>query len=214
MILKNLIVFEGLDGSGKTTQAKLLARHFVRPTLTAEPTNSCIGKLIRKALDGSVAINDAALPYLFATDRVDHLYRKDGLINSCKRGITICDRYILSSIAYAKDASVATKLNETFPIPEYIIFLSIPPEESFKRIADRSHDCLETLETQKRVARKYDALLKQYDNKTNIIKVDATACTRRIARCIWETLSRSNDSWARRGWLVNDETELSCEENK
>ena len=79
------IVLEGLDGSGTTTQAKKLHHHFqsnkIKSTLTCEPTDNAIGKLIRDMLTGKlyspesnrkIAPSEKALCLLFAADRLEH----------------------------------------------------------------------------------------------------------------------------------------------
>jgi dTMP kinase len=107
-----LIVLEGVDGSGTTTQARLLQASLlargVDCVLTAEPTPGPVGKLIRAALthslkadDGStpVTLDAATLALLFAADRSDHNRR---LIQpALQRGaVVISDRYTLSSLIY------------------------------------------------------------------------------------------------------------------
>ena len=68
---------EGIDGSGKTTQLKLLARRLEEagvPCLTTcEPTSGPIGKLLRQVLTGQVACDSRVVAPLFAADRLDHL---------------------------------------------------------------------------------------------------------------------------------------------
>lgn len=107
-----LIVLEGLDGSGTTTQAELLHRALNEAgqvaKLTREPTTGPVGVLIRQALRGELSAADgapvAALDYrsmalLFAADRCDHNQRL--IAPSLARGeIVISDRYTLSSLLY------------------------------------------------------------------------------------------------------------------
>lgn len=97
-----LIAFEGIDGTGKSTQAKLLAtwleQHKIPYLLTQEPTTDFYGKLLRKRLKdaNSDPLGDACL---FALDRSHHYY--DIILPAMmEQKIVLTDRYIDSSIAY------------------------------------------------------------------------------------------------------------------
>jgi dTMP kinase len=101
-----LIVIEGADGSGKTTQVRLLAERLGRANIThvvtAEPTRAPepVGDLIRSALTGQVTIRDSrAMQLLYAADRLEHV--ASVIEPALKRGeIVVCDRYDLSTIVY------------------------------------------------------------------------------------------------------------------
>lgn len=99
-----LIVVEGIDGSGKTTQAKEVVKMLNKKghdaAYTKEPTDQLIGQFIReKILSGKYAINPLALQYLFNADRVMHMEKMEEFL---KKGKTIVmDRYFWSSVAYA-----------------------------------------------------------------------------------------------------------------
>ena len=96
------IVFEGIDGAGKTTQAKLLADKIKMaggsPVLTAEPTTLPSGKELRRVLSGEIKKSDCEIATLFTLDRIAH--NKDpenGIEALLKKGQTvICDRYYYS----------------------------------------------------------------------------------------------------------------------
>jgi len=104
------IVFEGLDGSGSSTQAsklrdwlnraqKELILGKPRAQLTKEPTNNIIGGLIRGQLTGDWKTRPECLQLLFAADRSHHLERE--IIPLLKDGVTvISDRYFFSTIAF------------------------------------------------------------------------------------------------------------------
>ncbi|MEW5814514.1 MAG: dTMP kinase, partial [Spirochaetota bacterium] len=97
-ILKGFIVFEGLDGSGTTTQVRLLSEKLTEKGIpvwtTCEPTDRFIGKNIRKVLRGEEKIEPPALALLFAADRYDHIYNpSDGIITHIdKAEWVLCDR--------------------------------------------------------------------------------------------------------------------------
>lgn len=112
MILRNFIVFEGIDGAGTSTQLKLLkekkgTENFL---FTCEPTSSATGKFLRQMLKGDVAVKNETAAYLFAADRNEHINgclqieEKNlitGVKEACQKGnIVISDRYLFSSLAY------------------------------------------------------------------------------------------------------------------
>ena len=127
-ILKNFIVFEGLDGAGTSTQSKLLSKEIKNSYLTFEPTDGKIGSLIRDCLKKKINFDTLTQAFLFSADRAEHLYRKNGIIDRCKnKQIVISDRYLFSSFAYqAIDVSFEQilELNKNFPLPEMIFFLN------------------------------------------------------------------------------------------
>ena len=109
---KLFIVFEGIDSSGKTTQAELLKNHFIsieqQAVISPEPSNGIIGNLIRQALKKRIVFSskpdlfDEQMAYLFAADRHDHLYNDvDGVFKLIKDNYhVISTRYYFSSLAY------------------------------------------------------------------------------------------------------------------
>ena len=104
------VVLEGIDGAGTTTQAERLVTALraegYRASSTREPSDGPIGTMIRQALKGRLGLPNHAGPLgpqtltlLFAADRVDHLEAQ--VLPALDRGeIVICDRYVLSSLAY------------------------------------------------------------------------------------------------------------------
>ena len=126
-ILKNFIVFEGLDGAGTSTQSRLLSKEIKSSFLTFEPTDSKIGGLIRDCLKKKINFDTLTLAFLFSADRRDHLYKKNGIIDRCKQNqIVISDRYLFSSLAYQSidyPFDQILELNKYFPLPEVVFFL-------------------------------------------------------------------------------------------
>ena len=100
------VVYEGIDGSGTTTQAARLASYLrgrgVPVCETSEPTRGPFGAVIRQALEGRLEVDERALAVAFAADRYDHLFSTDrGIVDRLKAGTwVICDRYVLSSLVY------------------------------------------------------------------------------------------------------------------
>jgi len=168
-----LIVFEGIEGSGKTTASvnlqKYLTSRGYKAKWTREPTRSKIGMLIEDILTGQMAVAEEAIPLLFAADRADHTKRI--IMPWIKRGyIVIGDRYLHSSLAYQKSGMEKAfnpdwlkKINKYALDPNLIIFLDISPEEGLSRIGkgQRIQDdkFFEDLEAQKKIREAYHELL-------------------------------------------------------
>ena len=141
MILKNFIVFEGLDGAGTTTQSRLLSEKIKNSFLTFEPTNNNIGKIVRQALKKEITLTPETLAYLFAADRNEHINGIDGIKQKCLNNQTvICDRYIFSSLAYQTletDFEKIFFLSKDFPLPEILFFLNTDIEICQSRLKKR-----------------------------------------------------------------------------
>jgi dTMP kinase len=138
------LVFEGLDGSGGTTQLRLLADALQKLSLppevicTTEPSPGPLGRLIREVLTQQ-QLSEGVLPYLFLADRRDHLDRV--ILPALSRGaVVLSDRYFLSSLAYQSAVLPLERvdiLNGDFPAPDAVIFLEVPVEECLERIERR-----------------------------------------------------------------------------
>ncbi len=143
--LGKFIVIEGLDGSGHTTQAKLLRDFFINKgsdvVLTKEPTDeSETGKRIRDVLRGGGEISPFHFQELFADDRKWHL--DNIVIPALKEGkIVISDRYCFSSFAYGSADGVVLndllEMNKEFLLPDLTFILGVNPEVCLERIEKR-----------------------------------------------------------------------------
>jgi len=140
------IVFEGIDGSGKSTQiAKLrekLAELGRKVYMTAEPTASVSGGMLRDALSGVRRRTSCELAALFLLDRINHNVNPvNGIEKMLVEGFdVICDRYYYSSLAYqgteTKDTWVSD-MNLNCPeirTPDLCVFLDLTPDASLARI--------------------------------------------------------------------------------
>lgn len=145
------IVIEGIDGAGTTTCAKSLVNDLnnngIKAYFTCEPTDSNIGKLIRKSLSGEGIgafdniIDSQTMSLLFAADRRDHYVNeiKPRLENKI---IVICDRYVYSSLAYqGKDCSQRwiSEINCCVPEPDIVFYIDVDYETAFKRRENRKN---------------------------------------------------------------------------
>jgi dTMP kinase len=169
-----LIVFEGIDGAGTTTQSALYADHLKslrrRVHVTREPSGGPVGHMLRLVLGGRLTLASArqaeAMALLFAADRLDHVdheigpHLRDG-------SVVLCDRYVLSSIAYqsatarsedtvAVEAWIRT-LNRHAIVPTATVVLDVSPEVAERRRNERSGavELYEESELQRRLAALY-----------------------------------------------------------
>jgi len=166
-----LIVIEGLDGAGTTTQAKRVVDHLgATAHLTREPSDGPVGRLIREMLVGNHAIENAALSQstfglLFAADRLDHLQREVEPALAAGKTV-ISDRWYHSSLAYqgtGADRDWILALNSRARRPELTIFLQVRPEVAAKRraAAKRREELFEDLQMQIDVDRGYRATIEE-----------------------------------------------------
>ena len=143
-----LIAFEGLDGSGKTTQARLLSEKLSQSyscILTKEPTDGPIGLFAKNKLTDSTnkdtMENTLVMEAFFIADRIDH-------VNSIIRPgleagkIVISDRYVLSTIAYGGvvgiDTAWLSELNKSFPVPDITFLMDLDTQEAMERLKSRA----------------------------------------------------------------------------
>ena len=202
-ILKNFVVFEGLDGSGTTTQLNMLERLFLEnrdstPILykTFEPTNSSIGRLIRSNLKGDIVLDGRTLAMLFAADRNEHIYGPEGIVERCERGeLVVSDRYLLSSLVYQGitcGEELPAMLNRDFPRPELLIFFDIKSETAEKRMAGREYkEIFETITFQTEAGRRYRKLLPEFILEgVRVETIDASNPPDEVAREVWKTIEK------------------------
>ncbi len=182
-----LIVFEGLDGSGKGTQTALLLQYVQklgrRVCLTAEPTASSTGGIIRDALGGFTKRDAYELSALFMADRVFHnVNPKNGIKQYLEKGIdVICDRYYYSSFAYQgidADLDWVMQINlgcKEITKPDLCIFLDVDIESCDERIDSSRLDreIYENKETQKRIRERFFEVFKRLSGSENIKIVNA-----------------------------------------
>ncbi len=167
--IHNFIVLEGLDGCGTTTQTALLYKKLeesgIPAVRTNEPTTGSIGRFIRSILQKKESVDPFTLALLFSADRNEHVYGKNGIAEQCGSGKTvICDRYLFSSLAYQSlfmDYDTVAQLNQYYPLPEYLFYIDLSPEECQKRMEARGEETelFERLELQKKIDANYKKTL-------------------------------------------------------
>lgn len=198
------IVFEGIDGAGKTTQINLLADALrakgYDPYVTAEPTGMQTGKEIRRVLSGAVSKTPTQVAAMFVQDRIDHnVDPEQGIEAMLAAGkAVICDRYYYSSLAYQgslTDFDWVMAANCTCPEirhPDLCIFLDLSPEESMKRItkgrtSTEIYEKAETLATFR--ARYMEVFEKLSAQGEKIAIIDASGTIQEAAEAIWNAVS-------------------------
>lgn len=208
-LMKGLfIVFEGIDGSGTSTQASLLQDYFInkgsRSVLSPEPSSGPIGNLIREIMKGRIILTedskkfDEQMAYLFAADRHDHLYNDiDGIFKLIDRGFNaISTRYYFSSLAYncntLEEFKFVSGLNKKFPNPDLVIYVDIPVELSLNRMSDRSYrDIYENREKLTTVSQNYRDIFFEYDGL--LLQVDGSEPKDFIHQTIVQFIENSFD---------------------
>ncbi len=201
MVLKNFIVFEGIDGAGTSTQIKkLVERNPQKYIATAEPTSGPTGKFLRQMLAGDFKVDEKTNAYLFAADRCQHIFGQGGVKELCQSGkIVVSDRYFFSSLAYQSVScglELPMLLNSPFPLPEYLFFFDINPEVSLGRVNTRNEkkEIYENLEAQKKIAALYEKVISMYENDASlreemkIIRIDASKTIEEIGEIIRSSL--------------------------
>jgi dTMP kinase len=183
------IALEGLDGSGKTVQAKLLAENLIKKGqkvfLTKNPTDGEIGKFIRQILQGKIVVPSVAFQYLFSADRqtqqleiIDHLERSE---------IVISDRYFWSSVAYGiadkEDAdyknqlmlelisqSILSMYNQ-FIVPDTTFYLQVSIKTGLSRRHDseKERELYENIEKMEKAQKGYNWLLQEFPKEFTIV---------------------------------------------
>lgn len=188
--LDRFIVFEGLDGSGKSTQARMLASHLAAQGtsvhLTAEPTERAIGRLVRQALRRDFSTDSRALALLYAADRSDHLSDpEDGILAHLSRGETvISDRYFYSSLAYqgvSEDEAFLRTIND-YPHPETVVFIDTDVRLCLERIDSRGsgRELFEKEDYLRRVRDNFLRILTTLPPSVRLVRVDGAASAEEI----------------------------------
>jgi len=169
-----LVVFEGIDGSGKTTQANLLFGYLKKRgfdvVLSKEPTDSKYGKKIHKLAQGErAAVKPMDEYHLFMNDRRVHV---ENLIKPelKHKKIVILDRYYLSTIAYqgalGLDPQKIKVENESFaPIPDIVFLFKVSSRVGLRRIQKERNEkpnLFEQEEYLSRVNQLFDSLKDHY----------------------------------------------------
>jgi dTMP kinase len=135
-----LIAFEGLDQSGKATQARLLRARLEQDGRTVSPLSfpdyeTPIGQEIRRALQGGREFGPDVMQLLYVANRFEYRARLEGWLRDGH--VVICDRYRASSVAYGEaqgvDPAWLEDVQRPLPRPDLTLLLDIPPDVGVER---------------------------------------------------------------------------------
>ena len=191
------IVFDGMDGTGKTTQMRLLCEKLrslgIETVLTAEPSTSPDGQALRRALSGKEPANNSRMAALFLIDRIGHNAEIAGWMAEGKT--VISDRYYYASMAYqgqGDDFEWVARMNLDCPHirkPDGAILLDMNPEDSMARIrAGRTSDELEIYETvaqQEKIRARFARVTEYLKDRDLILTVNAAGTVEEVAERVW-----------------------------
>jgi dTMP kinase len=178
------LCLEGLDGCGKTTQAKLLVTKLKKSHdafYTAEPSGGKIGRFIKRHyLNCEKRVSGVVEALLFAADRIEHV--ENTVLPALKKGkIVVSDRYVYSSLAYqgatGLDLAWIERINEHAIRPDLAIFIDVEPETVVQRLKPKK-SVMENLQTQRKVREIYLKFVERGD----LVKVDGNKSKGEVAR--------------------------------
>ncbi|NLB15892.1 MAG: dTMP kinase [Clostridiales bacterium] len=183
------IVFEGIDGSGKTTVINSVNSYLesigCSVFLTREPTDNRVGSMIRKFIkgEGDYELDERVIAALFAADRLDHILRPGGINEKLGAGVNvICDRFWLSSCAYQTGAfpmEYILELNKgamELVQPDLTVYLSVDVSVALSRVDARGEERehYESRERLGKISRNYEKAIGIRKEADNIVIVDAS----------------------------------------
>jgi len=186
------ICIEGIDGCGKTTQAKLLAKKLGKThsaVYTAEPSRGKIGTYIRKSyLYGEKRLSSVLEALLFAADRIEHVETE--VLPALNEGrLVISDRYVYSSLAYQGAAGLSLewikKVNEHALQPDLAVFIDVNPETVMSRLKPKK-SIMENLETQQKVREIY----LKFVEKGSLTRINGDKPQNEVAKEVYEVVTK------------------------
>lgn len=185
-ILGNFIVFEGMDGSGTTTQIARLCDFLAKRNRTffktAEPSDNIIGRFIRERVlkDSMLSLDREGILHLYVADRFEHVYGGNGVIANLKRNdFVVQDRYFFSSLAYQSvdvPYDKVFELNKSFPYPEFVFYLECPVDICMERISARGleKEIFEKEDFLRKVSANYDKCFERLPDGVRFCRIDSS----------------------------------------
>ncbi|MEN8120542.1 MAG: dTMP kinase [Bacteroidota bacterium] len=198
------IVFEGIDGSGKSTISNMLFEKINSQIgnvyKTFEPTDSPIGSVIKNILNRRIISDDKTIGALFLADRLDHIQNPiTGMLNYLNKGKhVISDRYYYSSYAYhvpmlSMDWVInANKACADLLRPDIVFYFDISIDESMRRLSSSRTflDLFETREKMEQVMLNYRKAIKREGKKDNVVVIDGEREVTEIFDEVWGITSK------------------------
>jgi len=198
------IVFEGIDGSGKSTQIQNISKRLKAQDLklytTFEPTDGPVGSLIRQMLTGEIKTDQRTIASLFAADRTDHLTnQKNGIKQKIDQGeMVLCDRYYFSSYAYHAQyidldwVIHINSLNAEILKPDLTIFIDVDPDICIERIKQsRSQfEMYEKIDVMKKVRANYFKAFDILKDKEQIVVINGNTSLDKVEDAILNEINK------------------------
>ena len=198
------VTFEGIDGSGKSTQIQNISKRLKAQDLkiytTFEPTDGHVGSLIRQMLSGTISIDQRTIASLFAADRTDHLTnQKNGIKKKVDNGeLVLCDRYYFSSYAYhAQYIDMewiihTNSLNAEILKPDLTIFIDVDPDVCIERIKlSRSQfEMYEKIDVMKKVRANYFKAFDKLKDQEKVVVVDGNTNLQEVEEAILNEINK------------------------
>lgn len=196
------VAFEGIDGSGKSTQIQLLAARLRErksaPYITMEPTDSPIGCLIQQIMTGRVKTDNRVIAALFAADRLDHILNDvNGLKEKIDNGTNVLtDRYYFSSYAYQcvdmpmEQVIAMNEPSSDILRPDLNIFIDIDEDTAMERIL-KNRCQTELFEKKSRLKKTREGYMEAFErlkDREHILIIDGTLTIEEIAQQVWNAV--------------------------
>lgn len=192
------IVFEGLDGCGKTTQLFNLKRKLneygVRCLYEREPSDGIIGIITRGAVKKKLEFRQESLAHLFAADRFEHVV--NDVLPQLDNGVAVlCDRFVFSNLAFQSMVLPMetvwdyNRITTDLLMPDLTIFIDVPAEVCAKRIRnERVH--LELFEDSDKTSLVRDNFLKSFElvNNANIAVINGEKSEGIVFDHVWDAV--------------------------
>lgn len=192
------IALEGIDGSGKSTQIRMLSdwlqERQISVYVTMEPTEGPVGSVLRQILTGRMQADPRVIAALFTADRLDHLLNEvDGIVHKIRAGVSVLmDRYYFSSYAYQsvdipmEQLILANAQSSGILRPDVNIFIDIDPQLAMERIAkNRFHrELFEEKSRLTRVRQKYMEAFERLKDTEKVVIVDGNQERKKVAEDI------------------------------
>lgn len=192
-----LIAIEGIDGSGKTTQARRLVRWLRKKRISAkytrEPTNGQIGRIL-KAMALRKRVNPYLEALLFAADRLQHLEKTIEPLLS-KGYVVVSDRYLHSSLAYQAattgDPEWVRQLNKFARRPDLALLLDVEPRIGLGRIRRKRRSRFENIGLLEKIRENYLRMVEEGELLLVDASRDVEAVSETVRRIVGEFLERT-----------------------
>lgn len=196
------VVFEGVEGSGKSTQSKALKRRMDEAgypaRLIREPGDTPTGEYVRQWLMTGQGITPLAELFLFSAARASLV--ETVILPALENGeVVICDRYFYSTVAYqgygrGLDMPVISQVNEIATrglLPHLVVLLDIPPEKGLERKSKGRLDRFEQEEYEFHHRVREGYLEQSRQDPDRWLVLDSTQPMKSIAEAIWRRLPKT-----------------------